>query len=102
MVLANGEECDGEIDAFDFHYNLAAIKIQVDHPLEIARLRHVDDLIMVDPSQISIPETKPFQLAPHSDLFRLVPGSRVIALGRYHDVENDIMVSPGGFRLETQ
>ncbi|CAH9131847.1 unnamed protein product [Cuscuta epithymum] len=34
-----------------------------------------------------------------SELFKLTPGSRVIALGRYHE-ECDIMASPGNISLE--
>ncbi|XVF57617.1 hypothetical protein PTKIN_Ptkin06aG0219600 [Pterospermum kingtungense] len=103
VILSNGEECDGEIEAYDFHYNLAAIKIRVGHSLEFARLRHVDDLIMVDPSKISTPGEKSFQQHPDydSDLFRLVPGIKVIALGRYYDDEkSNIMASPGEFSIE--
>ncbi|CAA0839903.1 Trypsin family protein with PDZ domain [Striga hermonthica] len=94
--LCDGEKCDGVIVACDFHYNLAAIKIQADKRLQIARLKHLDDSICIDPTNLSI--GKLYEM--HSDLFRIFPGERVIALGRFHCDVGDIMVSPGEFSVE--
>ncbi|GER50158.1 serine protease htrA-like protein [Striga asiatica] len=94
--LCDGEKCDGVIVACDFHYNLAAIKIQAGKPLQIARLKYLDDSICIYPTNLSIGKLHEM----HSDLFRIFPGERVIALGRFIDDIGDIMVSPGEFSVE--
>ncbi|GER50161.1 serine protease htrA-like protein [Striga asiatica] len=94
--LCDGEKCDGVIVACDFHYNLAAIKIKAGKPLQIARLKYLDDSICIDPTNLSIGKLHEM----HSDLFRIFPGERVIALGRFIGDIGDIMVSPGEFSVE--
>nr|XP_016506699.1 PREDICTED: uncharacterized protein LOC107824452 isoform X2 [Nicotiana tabacum] len=96
--LFDGRAFDGHIEAYDFHYNVAAIRIQSDTPLPIASLAHLNDSIMIRPSQLRVTEEKPFQLRPHSNSFHLIPGDSVIALGRFNKKPYDIMAAPGEFR----
>ncbi|XP_015576313.1 putative protease Do-like 14 [Ricinus communis] len=88
---------DGQIVAFDFHYNIVVVKIQTKAPLTIACLRHLDDSITVDPSEVV--QDKPFQLRPHSNSYNLIPGDRVIALGRYFVKPHALMAAPGEFSI---
>uniref|UniRef100_A0A2C9VZU4 PDZ domain-containing protein n=1 Tax=Manihot esculenta TaxID=3983 RepID=A0A2C9VZU4_MANES len=99
--LSNGNSFDCQILAFDFHYNIAALKIQSesDAPLPTACLAHLDDSISVDPNQLYIPEEKPFQLLPHSKSFNLIPGDTLIVLGRYFIKPYDVMATIGEFRV---
>ncbi|KAG8612192.1 hypothetical protein MANES_S095408v8 [Manihot esculenta] len=100
--LSNGHSFDCQILAFDFHYNIAALKIQSesDAPLPTACLAHLDDSISVDPNQLYIREEKPFQLRPHSKSFNLIPGDTLIALGRYFIKPYDVMATTGEFSLD--
>ncbi|XP_043811521.1 LOW QUALITY PROTEIN: putative protease Do-like 14 [Manihot esculenta] len=99
--LSNGNSFDCQILAFDFHYNIAALKIQSesDAPLPTACLAHLDDSISVDPNQLYIPEEKPFQLLPHSKSFNLIPGDTLIVLGRYFIKPYDVMATIGEFSV---
>lgn len=97
VVLWDGTLYYGELHANDFHYNLAAIKFEVDHGIEVASLRFVDDSL---PITIPAFEEHPIQLQPQCDAFKLVPGEPLFALGRWHDTGNSIMIAPGVFRLE--
>lgn len=98
--LFDGRAFDGHIEAYDFHYNVAAIRIQSDSPLPIASLAHLNDSIMIRPSQLRVTEEKSFQLRPHSNSFDLIPGDSVIALGRFNKKPYDIMAAPGEFSID--
>lgn len=98
--LFDGRSFDGEIEAYDFHYNVAAIKIQSDTPLPIASLAHLSDSITIDPSQLRGTEEKSFQLRPHSNTFDLIPGDSVLALGRFYMKPYDITAAPGEFSID--
>lgn len=97
VVLWDGTQYYGELRANDFHYNLAAITFEVDHGVEVASLRFVDDSL---PITIPAFEEHSFQLHPHCDAFRLVPGEPLFALGRWHGSGNSIMIAPGVFSIE--
>ncbi|WOG83595.1 hypothetical protein DCAR_0102772 [Daucus carota subsp. sativus] len=90
----HGNSYHGEVVAHDFHYNLAAIRFKSEMPLAAAILAHVDDSI----SLASVPSS--FQLRAHSKSSNLVPGDKVIALGRYFAGDYDIMAAYGEFCLE--
>lgn len=90
----HGNSYDGEVIAHDFYYNLAAIRFKSETPLAIATLAHVDDSVSIASMQPS------FQLRAHSRSSNLVPGDKVIALGRYFAKDFDIMVAPGEYCLE--
>lgn len=101
VYLSDVKSFEGEILAFDFHYNLATVKIQSqsDTPLPTACLKHLDDSITVDPSHLHLPGESSFQLRPHSSSFNLIPGDKVIALGRYFMRSHELMAAPGEFCL---
>ncbi|KAK4711635.1 hypothetical protein R3W88_006148 [Solanum pinnatisectum] len=79
--LFDGRSFDGHIESYDFHYNVAAIKIQLDTLLPGT-------------------EEKSIQLRPHSNSFDLIPGVSVIALGRLNKKPYDIMAAPGEFSID--
>ncbi|KAK4711634.1 hypothetical protein R3W88_006147 [Solanum pinnatisectum] len=98
--LFDGRSFDGQIESYDLHYNVAAVKIQSDTPLPIASLAHLSDSITIDPSQLRSTEDKSFQLRPHSNSFNLIPGDIVIALGRFYAKPYDITAAPGEFCID--
>lgn len=105
MYISDGTLFDGQVFAYDFHYNIAIIKIESDAPLPSASLRLLDDSISVDPSEIPCPRdtaeegsSESFQLHPHSNLFNLWPGDMVVAIGRYFDKPYKLMAAPGKFK----
>ncbi|KAI8556130.1 hypothetical protein RHMOL_Rhmol05G0228000 [Rhododendron molle] len=99
VYLSDGTLLDGQVYACDFHYNLALVKIESDALLQPASLRNLDDSISIHPCEIqSGTGSESFQLRPHSDLFHLCPGDKVVALGRYFEEPHEIMAAPGKFR----
>lgn len=99
VYLSDGTLLDGQVYACDFHYNLALVKIESGALLQPASLRNLDDSISIHPCEIqSGTGSESFQLRPHSDLFHLCPGDKVVALGRYFEEPHEIMAAPGKFR----
>ncbi|XP_059286347.1 putative protease Do-like 14 [Lycium ferocissimum] len=98
--LFDGRSFDGQIESYDFHYNVAAIKIQSDTPLPIASLAHLSDSITIDSSQLRVTEEKLFQLRSHSNSFDLIPGDSVIALSRFYTKPYKIRAAPGEFSID--
>ncbi|KAI8537870.1 hypothetical protein RHMOL_Rhmol09G0057800 [Rhododendron molle] len=96
VYLSDGKSSEGQVFAYDFHYNIATIKIKTELALPSAALRFLDDSILVDPSAI----LESSQLHPHSDLFKLCPGDMVVAIGRHFDDHCDLMAAPGEFSLD--
>lgn len=94
VYTCDGTGYKGEVVAHDFHYNLAAIRFKSETPLATATLAHVDDSVSI----ASVPQ--PFQLRAHSRSSNLVPGDKVIALGRYFAKDFDIMAAYGEYCLE--
>lgn len=83
VYLSDGNLCKGEVFACDFHYNLAAIRIQSDFPLQIAKPKALDDTLSIDPiEQHRLFSEKSFQLRRHSNLFKVLPGTKIIYLKR--------------------
>lgn len=104
MHLPDCESFDGLIMECDFHYNLAAIKIQSNTQLTTARLTYLNDFLAVDSSQIRTLDPSQFHtpghtLPTHSDLYNILPGDSVIAVGRYFTKPYDLMAAPGVYRL---
>ncbi|XP_058216108.1 putative protease Do-like 14 [Rhododendron vialii] len=101
--LSDGTLLHGQVDACDFHYNLALIKIQHEVMVQPASLRILDDSISTHPCRIQDKgvDSESFQLRPHSDLIRLCPGDVVVALGRYFEEPYEIMAAPGRFSLDS-
>ncbi|KAG5531609.1 hypothetical protein RHGRI_026280 [Rhododendron griersonianum] len=117
VYLSDGKLSEGQVFAYDFHYNIATIKIKTELALPSAALRFLDDSISVDPSAILESSTalrflddsilvdpsailESSQLCPHSDLFKLCPGDMVVAVGRHFDDHCDLMAAPGEFSLD--
>ncbi|KAF3634906.1 hypothetical protein FXO37_26255 [Capsicum annuum] len=84
------------VKAYDFHYNVATIKIQSDTPLPSASLAHISDSITIDPIQLRGTEEK----CPHSNSVELIPGDAVIAVGRFYKKPFDITAATGEFSFE--
>ncbi|KAH0719401.1 hypothetical protein KY285_015432 [Solanum tuberosum] len=74
--LFDGRSFDGQIESYDLHYNVAAVKIQSETALPIASLAHLSDSITINPSQL-----------------------RIIALGRFYAKPYGITAAPGEFWL---
>ncbi|KAJ6956847.1 protease Do-like 14 isoform X2 [Populus alba x Populus x berolinensis] len=86
VYLSKGKPLKGEVLGYDFHYNLAIIKITTDYPLPTAILTDIDVSMPLTPTPLLI-DSKPFGLRPHtvdSSLFKLRGGDKVIALARTH------------------
>lgn len=95
--------CEGEILGYDFHYNVAAIRIKSDVRLQTAVIGNLDDYTEC---LVRSGRSPPFQLVSHrdtttsSELIKLCPGMAVIALGRYNDDPYHIMAAPGKLILK--
>lgn len=76
VYYCDGQSYTGEIFAFDYHYNLAAISFRSQVPLPTAKIGEVDDSLDVLPSPLS------FELRPHSCSYKLSPEAKVLAVGR--------------------
>ncbi|KAK9742979.1 hypothetical protein RND81_03G209200 [Saponaria officinalis] len=77
----------GEIETYDFHYNLLVIKFKSKTHLESANLNMMDYVPHLD---------KSFQLRPHS--IKVKVGDPVIIVGRYFDKTYQLMAAPGCLR----
>ncbi|XP_022765647.1 putative protease Do-like 14 isoform X2 [Durio zibethinus] len=93
VLLLDGKLLQGEVFAYDFHYNLSVIKIRSDAPLPTPSLRNLD-------------ESRPVTLHPvlgstsshHSDSFKIRPGDTVMALGRHYH-SHSLVVASGSFTI---
>lgn len=93
VYLWDGKLCEGQVLAWDFHYNLAAVRVQSDSLLPTATLRGLDDVVSILPTDC----TRSFQLLPHSDLFKISPGTKIITLYRTLRPRNAHVVGSGVF-----
>nr|XP_034928278.1 putative protease Do-like 14 [Populus alba] len=78
VYLSKGKPLKGEVLGYDFHYNLAIIKITTDYPLPTAILTDIDVSMPLTPTPLLI-DSKPFGLRPHtvdSSLFKLRGGDK--------------------------
>lgn len=85
VYLSDGKLREGDMSAYDLHYNVASITVESALALPIASLKHLDDSISISPSEIQCKGEKSSVLHPHSDLFSICPGDTVIALGRFFE-----------------
>ncbi|KAK1362934.1 Protease Do-like 14-like protein [Heracleum sosnowskyi] len=88
----DGSSYDGELVAYDFHFNLAAISFYSESPLPVARLAVLDDCL-----NVSLPS---FELRTHSRSYNLSPGDDVVAVGRYFCKPFELMAAPGAYWLD--
>ncbi|PIA31985.1 hypothetical protein AQUCO_04700095v1 [Aquilegia coerulea] len=103
VYLYDGTSFEAQDFLFDWHYNIALVKIQSKQPLPVAVVRQLDDGICVDPSQQVSNKGEilsSFQLRSHSDYVKLRPGDSVVALGRFHEEPYNFMAAPGKFSLD--
>lgn len=84
---------DGEVRAYDFHYNLAVIRFSSPAFGPAKGTAHSVDVRSRRRSQ------PPFPLIPNSRSCKLTPGDRVIVMGRYFAKPFDIMAAPGEYWL---
>ncbi|GER48792.1 serine protease htrA-like protein [Striga asiatica] len=100
VYISDGEEFDGQVLAFDSHYNLAVIEIQSAAPLRAARLRLIDDSMTVDPSGLVQGTHSELHLDSDS-YYNLTPGDSVVAIGRYCKKPYEIMAAPGEYSINS-
>ncbi|KAF5185812.1 hypothetical protein FRX31_024601 [Thalictrum thalictroides] len=101
VYLYDGTLFQGQDFLFDWHYNIASVKIQSESPLPVAVVRRLNDTMYVDPSQEISNKGKvlsSFQIQP--EYFKLCPGDIVLAIGRFHQKPYNLMVAPGSFSLD--
>ncbi|KAL6538057.1 hypothetical protein OROGR_012045 [Orobanche gracilis] len=102
VYLFDRSVCEGEILGYDFHHNVAAIRIKSAVQLQTAVIRNLDDCMEC---HARFDDTS-FHLARHREtptsqgLIKLCPGMAVIALGRYYDDRYHIMAAPGKLIME--
>ncbi|KAK1362900.1 Protease Do-like 14-like protein [Heracleum sosnowskyi] len=93
VYLSGGESYVGDVLAYDYHYNLAAIKFQPETPVSVAKIAPIDDSLGVKLNPSS------HVLQPHSNSYNLTPGDVVIAVGRYFYKKYDLMGACGAYCL---
>ncbi|CAL5340073.1 unnamed protein product [Camellia sinensis] len=96
VYISDGKLFEGRVFAYDFHFNIAFIKIESNATLPTASLRLLEDSISIDPNDI--PGSDSFQLRPHSNVSKLCPGDIVVAVGRFFDAPYNLMAARGQFR----
>lgn len=94
VCLYNGKVYDGEVFAFDLHFNIALIKVKSAATLSTATIVKLDDTISLDPSLLG-----KIQLHKPSESFNISPGDKVIAMGRFHEFPYKLMGASGDFSL---
>lgn len=90
----------GEVCAHNFDYNLSIIRFSSIPPsgaAKVAKVAHVYDSVDVYSHQTSGP---PFRHLPHSRSHKLIPGDRVIVMGRYFAEPFEPMAAPGEYWLD--
>ncbi|KAM7473627.1 hypothetical protein LguiB_020870 [Lonicera macranthoides] len=95
VYLSDGRLFEGKFSFHDYHYNIATIKIESDAPLPTAVIRHLDDSLSIDQSELCS-----FGIRPHSNKFKLYPEVMVVGVGRYYKETRDIMAAPGKFSID--
>ncbi|KAG6740162.1 hypothetical protein POTOM_055598 [Populus tomentosa] len=89
--LSDGSSYEGEVSAFDLHYNIATVKFKPDKPPQKARLKWIDDSMSLQPDND--------HTMVEANFFNLCPGDKVIALARVQDqYHHKLLVSSGDFR----
>ncbi|XP_074285009.1 putative protease Do-like 14 isoform X2 [Silene latifolia] len=100
VYLWDGQICQGRVIACDFHYNLAAIRIQTPCQLPTATLKDLDDFVPINLTPIQY-HHKPPLLRPYSTKFKISPGTPLITIARSMRLLNAPIVSPGVFSPRT-
>ncbi|KAL7237194.1 hypothetical protein ACSBR1_020291 [Camellia fascicularis] len=92
VYISDGKLFEGRVFAYDFHFNIAFIKIESNATLPTASLRLLEDSISIDPNDIPG--------RPHSNVSKLCPGDIVVAVGRFFDAPYNLMAARGQFSLD--
>lgn len=87
---------DGEVCAYDFHYNLAVIRFS--SPAS-GPAKGTDESVDVHSRRKRRRSQPHFRLIPHSRSCKLTPGDRVIVMGRYFSKPFEVMAAPGEYWL---
>ncbi|KAL6568767.1 hypothetical protein OROHE_004451 [Orobanche hederae] len=89
-IVSNEIRCVAAISSYDFHFNIAVLKIETDVPIKIATLRKVNTALSINPySDTNLPEYD-----AQSGKYNLRREDPVVALGRYND---KLIVVAGNF-----
>ncbi|KAL6579440.1 hypothetical protein OROMI_009656 [Orobanche minor] len=91
VILPDGNMCPGAVTAFDVHFNIAIVRIQLLALLPSANIKCIDD---------SMQTQSKLHLVPHSNLFKVIPGNPLFALGRFHGSSHALMAAPGKFSID--
>ncbi|KAL8154542.1 putative protease Do-like 14 isoform X2 [Apium graveolens] len=98
VALSNGKLCKCEVVACDFHYNLAALRIITDTPLQPANMTSLDNSLSIHPTQ-PLPLDRD-GLSPHPNLFKILPDDKVIVLSRVMNDPRCFFINVGHFSLK--
>lgn len=90
--LPDRKLCEGHLHRYDFHYNIALLKVETDTELSTASLKGLDDSISLRSNE---------ELGFESDVINICPGDMVVALGRFFEKPNDLMAAPGRLSLDS-
>ncbi|XP_074284973.1 putative protease Do-like 14 [Silene latifolia] len=85
VCLWDGKVCQGRVIACDFHYNLAAIRIQTPCQLPTATLRNLDDVVPLNHTPIQQKQLQQQHRPPlraHSTKFNISPETPLITISR--------------------
>ncbi|XP_074285007.1 putative protease Do-like 14 isoform X2 [Silene latifolia] len=96
VYLWDGQIHQGRVIACDFHYNLAAIRIQTPCQLPTATLRDLDDFVPINLTPIQYYHQPP-RLRPHSTKFKISPGTPLITIARSMRLLNAPILGSGVF-----
>nr|CAD1823494.1 unnamed protein product [Ananas comosus var. bracteatus] len=99
VYLWDGKSYKAEVLGYDPYFNMATVRIRSEVALKTAVLRKVDDSISISPTAYDSREAMGPILRRHSKKFWLVPGDKVVAVGRHHE-QHDLMVAPALFSIK--
>nr|CAD1833400.1 unnamed protein product [Ananas comosus var. bracteatus] len=100
VYLWDGKSYKAEVLGCDFYFNVATVRIRSEVALKTAVLRKVDDSISICPTACDSREAMGPVLRRHSKKFWLVPGDKVVAVGRHHEKQHELMVAPALFSAD--
>ncbi|XP_074284983.1 putative protease Do-like 14 isoform X2 [Silene latifolia] len=97
VYLSDGKLFKGQVIACDFHYNLAAIRIVSYFPIQTATFKSLDDTLSIYPTHgLQLPG-RSFQMPSNSNLFKIVPGTKIIRLVHSYQPAGRLSISSGVF-----